>query len=204
MRKSLAFTAVALGLAFTGVAFQDREIKEYNGRKLTPLAEQRATTIESPPAVDLASYRLKIGGSVEKPVELSYAEVIALPEESRVIDFKCVEGWGFTALWTGPKIEDLIAVAHPSPKAKTVIFYAIGEYSSALPLEYVLSRKILLASKINGLPLSPARGFPFQVVAESKFGYKWVQWVQRIELSEKDYKGYWEKRGYSNTASIKE
>jgi DMSO/TMAO reductase YedYZ molybdopterin-dependent catalytic subunit len=205
MRKDLRIAVLALGMAFSLGAAQDQEITEYNGRKLTPLAQQRWTTVESAPAVDPASYRLKIDGAVETPVALSYAEVGALPQESKVIDFKCVEGWGFTALWSGPKIEDLINLAHPSPKAKTVIFHTIGgEYTDSLPLDYVLSRKILLGSKINGLPLSPVRGFPFQVVAESKFGYKWVQWVQRIELSEKDYKGYWEKRGYSNSANIRE
>lgn len=205
MRKRGWPVVLALGLVLTLAAVEDAEITEYAGKKLTPLARQRWTTIESAPLVDLASYRLRIDGAVAKPMEMSYAEVGSLPQESRVIDFKCIEGWGFTGLWSGPKIEDLIKPALPSPKAKTVIFHTIrGEYTSSLPLEYVLSRKILLASKINGLPLPPQRGFPFQVAAESKYGYKWVHWVVRIELSEKNYKGYWEKRGYSNSGNIKE
>jgi DMSO/TMAO reductase YedYZ molybdopterin-dependent catalytic subunit len=204
MARRYAVIGLALGLVLSTVISQEREITEYEGRQLTPLSQQRSTSVEKPPAVDPASYRLKIGGTVEKPLEMAYAEVMALSLESRVIDFKCVEGWGYTALWTGPKIETLIDLAGPSAKAKTVIFHSVdGQYSSALPLEYVRSRKILLAAKINGLPLSPERGFPFQVAAESKYGYKWVLWVERIELSEKDYKGYWEKRGYSNSAEIR-
>jgi DMSO/TMAO reductase YedYZ molybdopterin-dependent catalytic subunit len=67
--------------------------------------------------------------------------------------------------------------------AVTVIFNATDGYSSSLPLEYVRKNKILLAFKINGLTLPAERGFPFQVVAESKWGYKWVKWVSAIELS---------------------
>jgi DMSO/TMAO reductase YedYZ molybdopterin-dependent catalytic subunit len=83
--------------------------------------------------------------------------------------------------------------------AVTVIFNATDGYSSSLPLEYVRKNKILLAFKINGLTLPAERGFPFQVVAESKWGYKWVKWVSAIELSaDRTYRGYWESRGYNN------
>jgi len=67
----------------------------------------------------------------------------------------------------------------------------------------LISKNIFLVAKINNLILPPDRGLPFVVAAEGKFGYKWVQWVERIELSEKDYYGYWEQRGYSNKANIK-
>ncbi len=62
---------------------------------------------------------------------------------------------------------------------------------------------LLLAFEINGRTLDAKRGFPFQVVAESKLGYKWVKWVTRIELSDKPFKGFWEKQGYDNQADVK-
>lgn len=206
MKRWQTHLALILFLISLGVTARtgSQEVSEYRGRKLTPLAEQRNTHIEPVPRVDLAAYRLKIGGKVGQPLELKYEEALAFPQESRVIDFQCVEGWGYTALWSGPRVMDLIGKAQPAPSVKTVIFYALGgTYSSSLPLEFVKSKNVFLVSKINNLTLPADRGFPFVVAAESKLGYKWVQWVERIELSDKDYSGYWEQRGYSNTADIK-
>ena len=62
---------------------------------------------------------------------------------------------------------------------------------------------ILLAYKMNGVVLPPERGVPFQLAAESKWGYKWIKWITRIEISDDaDYEGYWESRGYSNDADL--
>jgi DMSO/TMAO reductase YedYZ molybdopterin-dependent catalytic subunit len=186
-----------------GFARQVKEITEYKGQKLTPLREQKTTHIELPPKVDLAAYRLKVFGLVENPLELSYDEVLSFSQESRVITMNCVEGWRYTALWTGVRIVDLLEKARPKAEAKTVIFHTIGkEYTSSLPLEFIKQRKILLAYKINNITLPLQRGFPFMVAAEDKYGYKWVQWVEKIELYDKDVKGYWEKRGFSDKADI--
>jgi DMSO/TMAO reductase YedYZ molybdopterin-dependent catalytic subunit len=205
MKKHRTFFMIVAFLTGLAAAAWGQEMTEYEGRKLTPLAKQRTTFVESVPGIDLETYRLRIVGRVGRPLELRYDEVLAFPLESRVIDFHCVEGWGYQALWTGPKVADIIAEARPEANVKTVVFYAAGgTYSSALPLDYVRSKGIILASRINNVPLSPGRGFPFMVAAESKYGYKWVQWVERIELSEKDYFGYWEKRGYSNRADIRD
>jgi len=204
MKKRLAlFIGFFFILAFL-FAFQEKEITEYEGRKLTPLQKQKTTHIEDPPSVDLSSYRLKITGKIKQCLELRYEEVLAFPQESRVIIMNCVEGWNYTALWTGIRISDLIAKAQPEQEARTVIFHALGgKYSSALPLETIKAKKILLAFKINNITLPEDRGFPFMVAAEEKYGYKWVQWLERIELSDKEYEGYWERRGFSNSADIK-
>ncbi len=187
-----------------GITARSQEITEHEGRKLTPLAKQRNTHVDRVPNVNLATYRLKIGGKVGEPFDLKYEEALTFPQESRVIDFVCVEGWGYTALWSGPRVMDLIAKAKPAANVKTVIFYALGgTYSSSLPLDFVKSKNVFLVAKINNVTLPPDRGFPFVVAAEGKLGYKWVQWVERIELSDKDYVGYWEERGYSNKADIK-
>ena len=197
-------TMMFVALMAAGIPGRAQEITEYKGEKLTPLKEQGNTYIGKPPRVDLARFRLKITGKVNKPLELSYKDVLALPQESKVITLQCVEGWSFKALWTGVRIADLAALAQAAPEAKTVIFTEInGEYTSALPLDYIKEKTILLANQVNGLALPQDRGFPYQVCAEDKFGYKWVKWVEKIEFSDKDYQGYWEKRGYSNSADIK-
>ena len=84
-----------------------------------------------------------------------------------------------------------------------MIFHAYDGYTTSLPLDYIIENKIMLAHKMNGVILPAERGFPFQLVAESKWGYKWIKWVTQIELSnDPNYRGYWESRGYSNNADL--
>jgi DMSO/TMAO reductase YedYZ molybdopterin-dependent catalytic subunit len=106
-------------------------------------------------------------------------------------------------LWEGILLKDLFDEVKVSDGANTVIFYAYDGYSSSLPLNYILENNIMIAYKQNNVTLPPENGFPFQLVAEDKYGYKWVKWITKIELSDNpDYRGFWESRGYSNTADI--
>ena len=91
------------------------------------------------------------------------------------------------------------------PNANTVIFYAYDGYSTSLPLDYIAENDIIVAHKMNGVTLPPERGLPLQLVAESKWGYKWIKWITEIEISDdENYKGYWESRGYSNNGDLDE
>ncbi len=77
------------------------------------------------------------------------------------------------------------------------------DYTTSFPIEYVLNNDILMAYKMNEITIPPARGFPFELVAESKWGYKWIKWITEIELSDDvNYRGYWEQRGYSNSGDL--
>jgi DMSO/TMAO reductase YedYZ molybdopterin-dependent catalytic subunit len=121
----------------------------------------------------------------------------------KVITLYCVEGWSVKILWDGVLVEDLIKEVDPLESANTIIFHAYDGYTTSLPLDYVIDNKILLAFKMNNVTLPPERGWPFQLAAESKWGYKWIKWVIEIELSNNpNYKGYWERRGYSNDADL--
>ena len=100
-------------------------------------------------------------------------------------------------------MKELIAKSGSLPDAKVVIFHAYDGYTTSLPLEFIMDNDIVLAYKMNGINLPPESGFPFQLVAESKLGYKWIKWVTEIELSDDvNYKGYWESRGFSNKADL--
>jgi DMSO/TMAO reductase YedYZ molybdopterin-dependent catalytic subunit len=88
-------------------------------------------------------------------------------------------------------------------RANTVIFYAYDGYSTSLPLDYILNNNIIMAYKLNNVTLPPERGFPFQLVAEDKWGYKWIKWITKIELSDDtSYEGFWESRGYSDEGDV--
>jgi DMSO/TMAO reductase YedYZ molybdopterin-dependent catalytic subunit len=180
------------------------EIREYEGKRLDPFNREYDNSIKGPQHVDPAAYRLEVTGLVEYPQSLTYQQVLSLPIVKRAVTLHCVEGWKEHLLFEGVRLADLFARARPQVGVRTVIFHAADGYSSSLPYDDVIRLDIMLAARINGRVLDANRGFPFQVVAKSKLGYKWVKWVTRIQLSDKSYKGYWEKRGYDNKADLKE
>ena len=183
----------------------ETEAKEYLGVKLTPISEQRNNAIKGTQNIDKDTYQLTVDGLVDDQLSLTYADLLSLPMESRLVTLNCVEGWFFTAKWTGPTLTSIFDEAKLQPNAKTVIFHTADDSSgfTSLDLQYVLDNKIIIALKLNDVTLPADRGFPFQVVAEGKFGYKWAKWVTRIELSSnEDFRGYWEKEGNNNNADI--
>lgn len=180
------------------------EIREYEGQNLSSIEDFRENSIKGPQYIDNENYRLNITGLVDDSQELMYNQVITeYPLYEKVVTLHCVEGWDVTILWEGILVSDLLKMAKANPEAKVVIFYAYDGYSTSLPLDYIVDNDILLAYKMNGVVLPPERGFPFQLVAESKWGYKWIKWITRIEVSDDvNYRGFWERRGYPNDANL--
>lgn len=182
---------------------QEVEVREYEGENLSSVGDFRENSIRGPQDVDIDSYSLRVHGLVENEARLSYESVLNNQKYSKVVTLYCVEGWSARILWEGILLKDLFEEAGIKPGANTVIFRAVDGYSSSLPLDYVLDNGIMIAYKMNGVVLPPERGFPFQVVAEDKWGYKWVKWIDEIELSnDPGYKGYWESRGYNNDGDV--
>lgn len=100
-------------------------------------------------------------------------------------------------------LKDLLKEASVKPEAKIAIFHAKDGFTTSLPLDFIMDNNIILAYKINGVILPPEKGFPFQLVAEEKWGYKWIKWLVKIELSDDiNYKGTYESGGYNNEASV--
>jgi DMSO/TMAO reductase YedYZ molybdopterin-dependent catalytic subunit len=179
------------------------EVRDYQGKRLDAVADEPENSIKGPQHVDVASYRLGVTGAVASPLSLTYEQVTSMPAYEKVTTLNCVEGWQVTYLWQGVRLTDLFAKAGPDPSAKTVIFRSYDGYSTSLPLDYVVGRDILLAYKMNGVTMPAERGFPFQVVAEDRYGYKWAKWVTEIELSpDTNFRGYWETRGYDNGGAL--
>ena len=180
------------------------EVREYEGVDLSSVDDFRENSIKGPQQVDIENYQLEIAGLVQNPKSYTYDEVINDHQNyKKVVTLDCVEGWSATILWEGLLVRDLLAEAGPLPDAKVVIFHAYDGYTTSMPVEYIMNNDIIMAYKMNEIPLPPERGFPFQLVAESKWGYKWIKWITKIELSDDvDYRGYWESRGYSNSADL--
>ena len=185
-----------------GVYDNQTENISYQGKSLTPISEQRNNAIKGTQYIDRESYRLQVDGLVEIPRNFTYEEILKLPETSKIVDLNCVEGWSFTAKWTGVKIADLFNETGTLENSTTAIFYSADGYSTSLDLDYLLKNNIILAYRLNDVTMPHDKGFPLQLVAESKYGYKWAKWIVRIELSDLPYRGYWEQRGYNNTADV--
>lgn len=184
---------------------QSIEINEYEGKKLSSIGDFRENSIKGPQYINISDYELEITGLVENPIKLNYDEVLDHQKYKKVVKLNCVEGWSANILWEGMLLKDILEKTKPLSEANTIIFYAYDGYSTSFPIEYVMDNDIMIAYKMNDVIMPPERGFPFQLVAESKWGYKWIKWITKIELSDdEDYEGYWEKRGYSDTGNLKE
>jgi DMSO/TMAO reductase YedYZ molybdopterin-dependent catalytic subunit len=179
------------------------EIKDYQGEKLGSINDFQENSIKGPQRIDKSKYQLEIAGLISTPTFYNYQDLLKLPKYQKIVTLNCVEGWSVKALWGGVLVKDLFKGLDIKPEAKTIIFYAADGYSTSFPLDYVLNNDIIMAYDLNGVELPPERGFPLQLVAEQKWGYKWIKWITKIELSDNtDYQGYWESRGYNNNGDI--
>jgi DMSO/TMAO reductase YedYZ molybdopterin-dependent catalytic subunit len=180
------------------------EIGEYEGEDLSSINDFIENSIKGPQQVDISDYRLKISGLVENPQSYTYDEVIGNHQSyKKVVTLNCVEGWSVKILWEGVLVKDLLLEAVPLSGATVVIFHAHDGYTTSLPLNYITDNDILMAYKMNGVTIPPERGFPFELVAESKWGYKWIKWITEIELSDdENYRGFWESQEYSNSGDL--
>jgi DMSO/TMAO reductase YedYZ molybdopterin-dependent catalytic subunit len=181
------------------------EVKEYQGQQLSSVNDFRENSIKGTQNVDINTYRLEVTGLVANPKNYTYNQVKDFQNYKKVVKLDCVEGWSVNILWQGVLVKDILNEVKPLPQANTIIFYAVDDYSTSFPLEYIQNNRIMMAYKMNNATLPPERGFPFQLVAESKWGYKWIKWINKIELSDNpNYQGYWESRGYSNSGNLTE
>lgn len=180
------------------------EVRDYMGENLSSLSDIRDNAIRGTQNINQSTYRLSVNGLVSNPKEYTYDQVVnGFQNYEKVVTLYCVQGWNAKILWQGVLVRDLLNQSGVDPNATVVIFHATDGYTTAMPLSYFYNHDIIMAYKMNGLVLPPEKGFPFELVAESKYGYKWIKWINQIELSDNaNYLGYWESRGYSNGADI--
>ena len=180
------------------------EVREYQGEKLSSINDFIENSIKGPQYISKDNYTLKITGLVQPKINFNYDELLTdFKNYKKMVTLFCVEGWSVKILWDGILIEDILKTINISNDTEIIIFHAYDGYTTSLPIDYIIDNKIIIAYKMNNVTLPPQRGFPFQLVAESKWGYKWIKWITEIEVSNNlGYKGYWERRGYSNNADL--
>jgi len=155
------------------------------------------------PHITLEAYTLTIDGEVKNPVKLSWDKVLQLPKTVSTSDFHCVEGWSvLNCKWEGVLLKDIVNIVKPMETAKFATFECDDGYTTSLTLNELAGDDVLLAYKLDGKELEEGLGFPLRLVVPSKYAYKSALCVTRVRFTSKKELGFWEKRGYSDTADV--
>jgi len=153
------------------------------------------------PVFNQASWRFEAYGLVEKALELSWGDFLSLPRHTSISDFHCVEGWSrLDNKWEGVSFRTIVEIVKPKAEARFCTIECEGDYTTSLPMEDLIDEDVLFAYRLDGKELSPEHGGPLRLVVPKKYAYKSAKWVRRIKFTKEQELGYWEKRGYSNTA----
>jgi len=155
------------------------------------------------PQIKLDTYSLTIEGEVDNPVKLSWNDFLALPQTVSVSDFHCVEGWSVLDLkWEGVRLRDIETLVKPRDVARAVTFECADGYTTSLYREELLGDDVVLAHKLGGKPLEEGTGFPVRLIVPQKYAYKSALWVVRLRFTRTKELGFWERRGYSDSADV--
>lgn len=147
------------------------------------------------------SWEFTVTGAVENELSFSYDEFTDLVSVTQRQDFHCVTGWSkLDCEFTGVTFPHLAELAGVRGDAVHVMFHALDGYTTNLPLEDCMRESVLFAWAFDGDPLEREHGGPLRVVTPHKYAYKGAKWVDGVEFLTEPERGYWEKRGYSNTA----
>lgn len=153
------------------------------------------------PDVRLDRWQLRLDGAVAKRRVLDWAAFQALEQAEDVSDFHCVTGWSKLDIpWKGVRFSTLAALAAPDDSAAFVVCHGYDGYTTNLPLEEALKDDVLLVHTAGGAPLAAEHGGPVRMITPQLWAWKGAKWIKRIEFLAADAPGFWEVRGYSNTA----
>jgi DMSO/TMAO reductase YedYZ molybdopterin-dependent catalytic subunit len=155
----------------------------------------------SVPIVKKEDWSLFVHGEVRNELKLSYDELLKLNHTVQTNDIHCVTTWSKLGMtWEGIRFKDLMQVAQPTEKAHFVVFEAEQGFTTNLPLDVVMDDDAMVAFKAQGQPIPPEHGGPVRMLIPKRYFYKSAKWLRGIRLTEHDVPGFWEIRGYSNSA----
>jgi len=159
--------------------------------------------VDGVPAISLDEWAFDVNGEVENPFKLDWNQFMQLPKTISVSEFDCVTGWTkLDTKWEGVRFGEIAKLARPTGKAKyaTIACYGDPTYTTSLPLAYLMRDDVLFAYGLDGKQLVPEHGGPLRLVVPGKYAYKSAKWVRQVRFTATQEFGYWESRGYSNTA----
>jgi len=149
------------------------------------------------PAYDLATWSLRLFGTLANPVELTYADLQALPQRWLQCDIHCVTRWSkFDTRWSGVHLQDLLQALDIRPTSSFVMAHADHDYQTNLRLNDLLHPHSLLATHYDGQPLTVQHGWPLRLVVAGRYFWKSAKWLRGLEFTDQEQPGFWERNGF--------
>ena len=204
-------TLVSIGLPGIFVKLMDSENKALaaelrpDGRLRIPPGQHAVKALPNMGgtrgANTVSDWRFEIGGEVAKPRTLKYDDLLELKQIDLICDVHCVTGWTLLdSRWRGAPLTTIIDLVEVKDSARFVIFEAVGDYSSSIPLSEALKDNVILAHSYAGGELPHKHGAPVRGLVPDRYFYKSVKWLKAIRFESVDEPGYYESSGYSNSA----
>ncbi len=188
-------------LFIKAVLFEKRLLKIDEQTAITPIKDLGSLAYWGIPEVDLSSFILTIDGAVDRPVSLSWPDLMALTSVERQVRMDCVGGFRNNSIMEGVSVQRLLDEAGVAPQARRVVFHCLDGYYVSLELQDLWEKEAFLAHTINGEKL-PKFGHPLRLAIPGKYGYQWAKWVQRLEVVTDGRKGYWPELGLPDRGDI--
>ena len=160
------------------------------------------------PNVEVATWKLEIFGDIGNPYTLTYDELLALPWQEEYVTLTCISnriGGDLigNALWRGVPLKLLLERAELPASAERLAFHAADGYIDSFPVDYAMRDDVMVAYLMNGEPLNDKHGFPARIIVPGLYGMENVKWLTGIEMVAADFRGYWQQRGWADTAVIR-
>ena len=213
IERQIALDKSAVNVAFAGQTPEGTGPRNRHGMPQLPVGQHQ---VKNWPVLDLGeqpegaleTWNLEIAGLVENPFTLTWDRFVALPQAEDVSDFHCVTTWSrYDNHWGGVAFGTIAELAVPKPDAKFILCTGYDSmpgsripYTVNLPLARALDQDVLLVHTWEGKPLPREHGGPCRMITPKLYAWKGAKWIRKIEFLAEDRKGFWERRGYSNSA----
>jgi DMSO/TMAO reductase YedYZ molybdopterin-dependent catalytic subunit len=186
--------------------FEDPRLTALLASEITPTdLFYRVDINPVPPTVDANSWRLVVKGLVNTPLTITYEQLRSMASIPQIATLECVSNkiandFIGTAIWNGIKLKSVLDQAGLKPNAKYIVFRCADGYDVGIPLERGLQEGSILAYGMNGETLNTKHGFPVRAIIPGLYGMMNPKWITEIEVIDRVYEGYWQKKGWANNA----
>ena len=188
------------GVVFERVSRRSKDRENY-GVRLPPgqkvMEDWPVLTYGITPEIDLNEWRLRLFGAVERDVEFTWEQFIALPRTAVRCDIHCVTSWSrMDNEFEGVALQELLKYVKPLPSAQHVLAHSYGGYNTNVPLQDLMAENVLLAHRHDGRDLTSGHGGPLRLIVPHLYLWKSAKWVRALEFMEEERPGFWETYGY--------
>jgi len=213
IQRQIKIDKGAVNVKFAGMQPKGSGAPNQHGMPKLPVGQHEVKNwpvldLGEQPHVPTAEWKLDVGGLVDNPFTLTWDQFLALPQAEDVSDFHCVTTWSrYENHWRGVRFKTIAELAIPKEEVKYVLCTGYDfmpgtfiPYTTNLPLARAIEDDVLLVHTWEGKPLPPEHGGPCRMITPKLYAWKGAKWIRKIEFFGADKKGFWEVRGYSNSA----